>query len=199
MTDPITTTPKSLVGLRALLSSDLFRQQGRGGADHFLWEFLSNPGFRYVVLFRLCQFLRQFKLAKFTVYIVTLLWFQKVGRIYGIRIPLSCDIGPGFKVGHWGCIWVNPGVKIGKNFTLAQGITIGRASRGPTRGVPTLGDNVYIGPGACVIGTITLGNNCLISANSVVLQDVPENAVMIGVPARQFSTGGSGDYVTHTV
>lgn len=196
---PLTAAPKTLAALRALLFSDLFRQEGRGGAAHFILHFLRNPGYRYVVLFRLCQFLRQWKLTKFSLYLVSLLWFQRVGRIYGVRVPLSCDIGPGFKVGHWGCIWVNPGVKIGKNFTLAQGVTIGRASRGPTRGVPTLGDNVYIGPGACVLGTISIGNNALISANSVVLQDVPENGVVIGVPARLFSSGGSGDYVTHTV
>lgn len=199
MTASASPLPKSAQELRALLACDLFRQEGKGGKAHFLKHFINNPGFRYVVLFRLCQFLRQAAWSKWTFYPLTLLWFQRVGRIYGIRVPLSCKVGPGFFIAHWGCIWVNPGVTIGKNLTLTHAVTLGRASRGTTCGVPTIGDNVYLGPGACVSGTITIGNHALVSANSVVLQDVPENGVVIGVPARLFSSSGSEGYVTHTV
>ncbi|MBB5039939.1 serine O-acetyltransferase [Prosthecobacter dejongeii] len=199
MNDQDLSLAKTLGELRTLLFCDLFRQDGKGGWGHFMFHFFRNPGYRYVALFRICQFLRQSKLRKFTLYFPMLYWFQRVSTIYGVRVPLTCRIGPGFYLAHWGCIWVNPGVTVGKNLTLTQGVTLGRASRGPTSGVPTLGDNVYVGPGACVSGTVKIGNHALISANSVVLQDVPENGVVIGVPARLFSTSGSESYVTNTI
>ena len=71
---------------------------------------------------------------------------------FGIGIPFITEIGPGFYVGHFGGIFVYPDSKIGRNCNLSQGVTIGNANRGKNKGYPTIGDNVYIGPGAKIIG-----------------------------------------------
>ena len=72
---------------------------------------------------------------------------------------------------------------------------IGEAGRGDYRGVPQIGCRVYFGPGAKVFGRIRIGDNVAIGANAVVCEDVPDNAVLGGVPARVLSLKGSGDFV----
>lgn len=138
-------------------------------------------------LFRVCQFLRERPLLRFTVFPFFLFCYVRTGKRYGIRLPLSCSVGKGMYIGHWGGIWVNPGVRIGSNCCLGHEVTLGHVSRGPTRGVPEIGDHVYLGPGAKILGKVLVGNNALVSANSLVLQDVPDKGVVMGVPARLFS------------
>lgn len=185
--------------LRSLIRSDLYREEGRAGPWWMLRCLWGWPGFRFMVLFRVCQFLRERQLLRFTVFPFFLFCYVRTGKRYGIRLPLSCTVGRGMYIGHWGGIWVNPGVRIGNNCCLGHEVTLGHVSRGPTRGVPEIGDQVYLGPGAKILGKVRVGNNALISANSLVLQDVPDKGVMIGVPARLFSQTGSEGYVTWTV
>ena len=90
---------------------------------------------------------------------------------------------------------VNQGAIIGNNVNISQGVTIGMANRGEKAGVPVIGNEVYIGPGAKIIGAIKVGNNVAIGANAVVTHDVPDNAVVGGVPARIISMKGAEGYV----
>lgn len=114
---------------------------------------------------------------------------------YGISIPYNTAIGPGFYIGHFGGIVVNKETVIGCNCNISQGVTIGQLNRGPRQGVPEIGDEVYIGPGAKIIGQIKIGKGCAIGANAVVTHDLPDNAVAVGVPARVISYAGSDGYV----
>ena len=114
---------------------------------------------------------------------------------YGIIIPFITDIDKGFYIGHFGCIVVNEFAVIGKNVNISQGVTIGAINRGKNVGVPIIGDGVYIGPGAKIIGAIRIGNNVAIGANAVVTHNVPDNAVVAGVPARIISMNGAEGYV----
>ena len=82
---------------------------------------------------------------------------------------------------------------------ISQGVTIGQVNRGKYQGVPTIGNGVYIGPGAKVIGKISIGSNVAIGANAVVTTDVPDNACVAGVPARVISMDGADGYVNRTV
>lgn len=114
---------------------------------------------------------------------------------FGIMIPFNTQIGKGFYIGHFCCIVVNPATIIGKNVNISQGVTIGAVNRGDNKGIATIGDGVYIGPGAKIIGAVTIGNNVAIGANAVVTHNVPDNAVVAGVPAKILSMNGADGYV----
>ena len=104
---------------------------------------------------------------------------RKYGRMMGVQIPPH-TVDFGIKLYHWGWMIVNSKAKIGKNLTIYPGVTVG-AGKG---GVPTIGDNVFLGLGSKVFGGITIGNNVIIAPNAVVVKDVPENCVVAGVPAK---------------
>ena len=87
------------------------------------------------------------------------------------------------------------GSELGANCNISHQATVGYKGRGSRKGFPTLGDNVYVGPGAKVIGSVKVGNNVAIGANAVVTHDVPDNAVVAGVPARIISLEGSEGYI----
>lgn len=90
---------------------------------------------------------------------------------------------------------VHPDVKIGWNCNISNRVTLGISSRGKNKGVPQIGNDVYIGPGAVIIGHIVIGNNVAIGANCVVTKDVPANAVVAGIPGQVISCNGSAGYV----
>lgn len=102
------------------------------------------------------------------------------GRIYGFQIGMH-TCGFGLKFYHHGPIIVNTHAKVGRGGVIYPGVTIGQT--GPNK-VPTIGDNVFIGLGAKVFGDIMVGNNVTIAPNAVVVKDVPDNAVVGGVPAK---------------
>lgn len=99
--------------------------------------------------------------------------------LWGIEIPRSAKIGPGLYIGHYGGITVSSIAVIGRDCNLSQNITIGVSGAGPKRGAPTLGDNVYVAPGARLVGKITIGNNVKIGANAVIHKDLPDNAIAV--------------------
>jgi serine O-acetyltransferase len=100
----------------------------------------------------------------------------------GIELNREVEAGAELHLVHAGNIRVHPGVVIGDRCGIMHDVTIGTAP-GST-GVPRLGDDVFIGTGARVLGPITLGNFARVAANTVVLADVPAGATAIGVPAR---------------
>lgn len=113
----------------------------------------------------------------------------------GINIEPGCEIGPGLYIGHFGNIFLPSGVKIGKFCNISQGNTVGVAGRGEKRGIPEIGDFVYIAPGAKIIGKVKIGNHVAIGANAVVTKDLPNNAVAVGVPANIISLNSSRDFI----
>ncbi len=108
--------------------------------------------------------------------------FRFVETLTGISISKSVKVGPGLRIWHFGNIFIHPGVHIGANCTLRQGVTIGnRTAGGP---VPVLGDDVELGAYAQVLGGVHIGNGAKVGAMAVVLQDVPDGATAVGNPAR---------------
>ncbi|MBL8269722.1 serine O-acetyltransferase [Steroidobacter sp.] len=99
--------------------------------------------------------------------------------LWGIEIPRSAKIGPGLYIGHYGGITVSSIAVIGRDCNLSQNITIGVSGAGAKRGAPTLGDNVYVAPGARLVGKIVIGNNVKIGANAVIHKDLPDNAIAV--------------------
>lgn len=183
---------------RYLVLSDLHRTGGRTDAAAFLRELITGGAFRYNVWMRTCEYARTTPWLRYTVYPLAWIMHRRLSWKLGISIPPSTRIGPGFYIGHFGGIIVNHKSVIGKNCNISQGVTIGKANRGRNKGYPTLGDNVFIGPGAVIVGNVRVGNNVAIGANSVVTRDVPDNAVVAGVPGRVVSLAGAADYVNRT-
>lgn len=99
-----------------------------------------------------------------------------------VHIDVHAQIGPGFVIHSVYAINLGK-TKIGKNFTIATGCLISHACRG-------IGDDVYFGPGAKLVGDAKIGNNVVIAANSLVLTDVRDNMMVMGVPARIKLPGG---------
>jgi len=116
----------------------------------------------------------------------------------GISIPCQTQIDSGFYIGHYGGIIVSSKAKIGKNCNISQNVTIGRSCRGFRKGTPTIGNNVYIAPGAKIFGHIRIGDNVAIGANCVVTKDIPANSVVVGVPGKIISQKGSCGYIDRT-
>ena len=107
----------------------------------------------------------------------------------GIHLSPETQIGPGFFISHFGGIWINPRVRMGARCTIAHAITIGAPDA--EVGAPVLGDRVWIGAGAVITGPVQVGSGAVIGANSLVSSNVPENAVVVGVPARVLAYTGS--------
>lgn len=184
-----------LKSLRQKLRADLYRIDGMRGVRAFWYSVFWLPSFRYVVLMRTCREFRRIPWLRCTIYPAFLFLYSSLGKSIGIRIPLDCEVGSGLLIEHWGCIWVSPAASIGCNCNISQGVTLGWGENGLNKGAPCLGDGVFLGPSSVVLGKVEVGNNSLISANSLVLQSVPENSVVIGVPGRVFSSQGSHELV----
>lgn len=102
--------------------------------------------------------------------------------IYNSSIPYEAEIGEKTKLGYGGiAVVIHKRAKIGEKCIISQCVTIGGRSN---KGVPIIGDSVYIGAGAKVLGGIKVGSNSIIGANAVVISDVEENTVVAGVPAK---------------
>ena len=108
--------------------------------------------------------------------------FKLVQILTGIELPCEVELGPGFVIDHFGGIIVSGYAKFGANCRLRNGVVVGLKNvEEPI--APVFGDNVDIGAGAKVLGPIRIGNNVRIGANAVVLRDVPDDHVAVGVPA----------------
>ena len=101
---------------------------------------------------------------------------------YGLEIHPSCEIGKGFYLGHPFNITINPKVVIGSNVNIHKGVTIGQENRGARKGVPTIGDKVWIGVNTTIVGKIVIGNNVLIAPNTYINTDIPSNSIVFGNP-----------------
>lgn len=104
--------------------------------------------------------------------------------ITGIEIHPAAVIGKGFFIDHGIGVVIGETAEIGENCLLYQGVTLGGTGKEKGKRHPTLGNNVVVGAGTKILGAITIGDNVKIGANSVVLQPVPRNAIVVGVPGR---------------
>ncbi len=127
---------------------------------------------------------------------ISLFLHAVLALLTGIDIPFRATIGKGLHISHFGGIIINPNVVMGEYCNIGPGVVIGQAGRRGQKGSPIIGDFVYIGAGAKLIGNIRVGNNVAIGANAVIVKDVPDNAVVVGVPGRIISFRGSADYIT---
>ena len=142
-------------------------------------EVLLYPSFRVMLSYRRAhrQYLkgRYFRARRIS---------QKAARKTGIEIHPGAVIGKGFFIDHGSGVIIGETTIIGDNVTLYQGVTLGGTGKEKGKRHPTLQDNVMVSAGAKVIGSFTVGENSKIGAGSVVLEEVPPNCTVVGVPGR---------------
>ncbi len=110
----------------------------------------------------------------------------------GISIGSTACIGRRLSIEHHGCIVVHGASVIGDDCLIRHGVTLGNTGYDDPLGAPTIGSRVQIGAGAKLLGRITIGNDVIIGANAVVIRDVPDKAVVGGVPARPLNPKTKG-------
>lgn len=115
-----------------------------------------------------------------------------------MKINLGTEIGGGLYIGHPFCITINPDAKIGSNVNLHRGVLIGQENRGKRKGAPIIGDEVWIGINAAIVGKIVIGDDVLIAPNSYVNCNVPSHSIVIGNPCRIIhKDNATENYVNH--
>lgn len=165
---------------KTTIQKDFYRESGKWLSKFEIWKKCFSPNLHFIYLLRTTQkYSKNSILGKF--WRLVLRHFQIK---YGFQIYPETEIGEGLYLGHWGLLVINPKVIIGKNCNIAQGVTIAQANRGKNEGVPEIGDEVWIGPNAVIVGGITIGNNVLIAPNAYVNFDVPPNSVVVGNPGK---------------
>lgn len=118
---------------------------------------------------------------------------------YGLEIPPSCEIGKGLYLGHAFNITVNPHAKIGEWCNLHKGATIGQQNRGLLKGAPSIGNRVWIGVNATIVGKVEIGDDVMIAPNSYVNCDVPSHSIVIGNPCEiHHKDNATEGYINHT-
>lgn len=164
------------------IKKDLYRYIPQPYSIKNLLKGLWIPGFRYTYLLRKIS-ASGFKPQRLYYKLLLKLFAGK----YSFQIPPETDIGPGLYIGHFGTLIISMHAKLGSNCNLSPGVTIGRDHRGKRRGAPTLGNEVWVGTNAVIVGKVSIGNDVLIAPNSFVNFDVSDHSIVIGNPAKVIS------------
>jgi serine O-acetyltransferase len=116
-----------------------------------------------------------------------------------IELPPQAIIGPGLFLPHAGYVIVASNATIGRHCTLTQGVTIGHRAGGRELSLdsPVIGNRVYVGPGAAILGPVDVGDDVLVGANAVVINSVSSRSVVAGNPARVISGQGSFQLINY--
>lgn len=108
--------------------------------------------------------------------------------VHNCAIYSETKIGKGTQFGYGGIgVVIHKRAVLGENCVIGTNVTIGGRSK--SKGVPVIGDSVYIATGAKILGNITIGNNCVVGANAVVIKSIPDNCMVAGIPAKIIKTG----------
>ncbi len=162
--------------------------------DKIILDYKSNfhinspKAFTIVFFYRLASYFAQnrFWVIKFLGIPIRIIYRLLIEWILGVEIPDVVKSGGGLSVHHGVGLVLNPGVVLGKNIVLRHNTTIGHKTDkyGNSLGAPIIRDNVDVGANVVIIGNISIGENSIIGAGSVVVKDVPANCIVAGNPAK---------------
>lgn len=164
------------------------------GIDKKIPAVLTNEIWKFERILRKTEYVCNcFDKKIFFLYIFFLKWrYHKISTKLGFSIPLNV-FEEGLSIAHYGNIVVNGGAHIGKNCRIQEGVNIGSTAGSAA---PRIGDNVFIGSGAKIIGDIIIGDNIAIGANAVVINSFTENHITIaGIPAKKVSNNDSSKFL----
>lgn len=172
------------MGLIRYIKDEIKLIRERDPAIHSNMEVFLYPSFKVMLYYRIAHRLyekKHFFMAR---------WIsQKAVRKTGIEIHPGAKIGKGFFIDHGNGVIIGETTIIGDNVTLYQGVTLGGTGKEHGKRHPTIGNNVMISTGAKVLGSFHIGDNSKIGAGSVVLNEVPPNSTVVGVPGRVVKRG----------
>jgi len=193
-------SPPPALTLWGLIRSDIRRKQ-----EHYVLvqrffnkyvKVLAQHGTAAVVVYRLGHWAvtRQSRLARvlaiafYTCLAVPVRWISRV--VIDPRVP----IGPGFVIHNFSAVYIDA-ERIGDNFTVNQGVTVGPDFR--RNGRPVIGSNVFLGAGAAILGSVEVGDNVVVAANALVVKPPGTNCLVAGVPGMILMRNLPPDYLTH--
>lgn len=162
---------------------DMAGYRARGFAGRTLWL---HPAVWSIAAYRLGHWVyvdRPAAIIRVPLKVLSYLFTMFCVVFMEMDIDPQAEIGGGLYIGHIGGVHINPGAVLGRNCDMTHRVTIGASAMG-RQGVPVLGDDVYIGTGATLVGKIKVGNGAKIAANTLVITNVPEGATVMGVPGR---------------
>lgn len=175
---------------KSKFAGDIARYRAKGNSGRYLWL---NPAIWAIASYRLGNWLYTdppnvilripLKLVSFAANL-----FCEV--VMEMCLDPCASIGEGLYIAHIGGVHINPGATVGRNCDIAHRVTIGTSAMG-RKGAPTLGDEVYVGTGASIVGKIRIGRGAKIASNTLVISNVPEGATIMGVPGRIIMRGPS--------
>ena len=143
------------------------------------FEVLLCPSFKALIYYKISHYFYERKHLILARYIS-----EKAKRKTGIEIHPGATIGKRLFIDHGTGVVIGETAIVGNDVTLFHGVTLGGTGKEKGKRHPTIGNNVFIGSGAKVLGNIVVGNNVKIGANAVILKDVPSNVTIVGVPGK---------------
>ena len=164
-------------------SADVARYRVKGSHGKELWF---NPALWAIACYRLGNWLNVSRPPlpiRVPLKLVSFIANKLCEIVMEMCIDSQASIGEGLYISHIGGVHINPQAVLGKNCDIAHRVTIGTSAMG-RQGAPVLGDDVYVGTGATIVGKIKVGSGAKIAANTLVIGNVPEGATVMGVPGR---------------
>jgi serine O-acetyltransferase len=184
---------RSRADYRRFLEADL---RAHGLVRRARFDILRRPELRFQRLLRRVEYLENCRRGPAGRLLFLIAWVRLRRR--SIRLGFSIPrhvFGPGLSLAHYGSVIVNGDARVGRNCRIHPGVVIGELDGR----APTIGDDVYIGPGAKLYGGISIGDGAAVGANAVVNRDVPAGVAVAGIPARPVSDRGSDGLLHDTV
>lgn len=147
---------------------------------------------RYIRLMRKAQYSRGL------IHYLCRVLIRRMTLCYGLEIPWNLKVGKGLYLGHAYNITINPKTEIVQWCNIHKGVTIGQQNRGMRKGVPKIGDKVWIGVNATIVGNIEIGDDVLIAPNAFVNCNIPSHSVVIGNPCEiHHKDNATEAYINH--
>lgn len=172
------------MGIISYIKEEIQVIKERDPAIKTSWEVILYPSFKAILHYRVAN-----KLFRSKRYFLARWVSQRSVRKTGIEIHPGAIIGKGLFIDHGSGVIIGETAIIGDNVTLYQGVTLGGTGKECGKRHPTLENNVMVSAGAKILGSFTIGENSKIGAGSVVLNEVPPNCTVVGVPGRIVKQG----------
>ena len=168
----------SFSDLKYLIKADLYRHKGRNGTAAMFKTLRKSRSFKITFWFRMAGWARKSGPPVLKQLIIR--QYRRVARRYCVDLPEQTQIGPGLIIYHCYGLVVNEKSVIGANCMLAHQITLADEKGA----APVIGDRVRLAPGVKVIGGVKIGDGVVVGANAVVVNDVPDHSISVGIPNR---------------